>query len=378
MSTLMNVEVRTNLEQDGNLRLGLEMSPIGPLRPDEILVRIDAAPLNPSDQILLLGLVDPSTLRETGSASLLLTEGRVPRERLPGLSARLGKSLGVGNEGAGAVIAAGSNAGRYLGHLVALRASTGTFARYQVVRGEDCIVLPAGATARDGASAFINPLTALGMVETMRREGHTALVHTAAASNLGQMLNRLCIADGIPLVNIVRSAEQVDLLRGQGALHVLDSNAEDFPVALVDALASTGATLAFDAIGGGRMAGSILAAMETVALRSVEGYSRYGSRVHKQVYIYGVLDTGPRILEGNFGTAWSVAGWLMTWFYDSLAPADVTRLRARVASELTTTFVSNYSAEVGLAELLTVDAIKAYTRKATGTKFLVLPQKDMP
>jgi len=216
------------------------------------------------------------------------------------------------------------------------------------------------------------------MVETMRREGHTALVHTAAASNVGQMLNRLCIADGVPLVNIVRSAEQVNLLREQGAQHVLDSNAEDFSAALVDALAATGATLAFDAIGGGRMAGRVLAAMETVALRSVQGYSRYGSRVHKQVYVYGVLDTGPRILEGQFGTAWSVSGWLMSWFFDCLTPADVGRLRARVADELTTTFASTYSAEVGLAELLTVDAIKAFTRKATGTKLLVLPQKDLP
>jgi len=378
MPSLMNVEVRTRLEHDGKLRLSLETSPVTTPGADEIVVRIDAAPLNPSDQILLLGPVDPASLRESGSGERPLIEGNVPHERLPGLAARLGKSLGVGNEGAGTVVATGSNTGEYAGRLVALRSTTGTFARYQVVRAEDCIVLPEGATARDGASAFINPLTALGMVETMRREGHKALVHTAAASNLGQMLNRLCLADGIPLVNIVRSAEQAAMLRAQGAVHVLDSHADDFPAALVDALAATGATLAFDAIGGGTMAGRILAAMETVALRSVEGYSRYGSRVHKQVYVYGVLDAGPRILEGQFGTAWSVSGWLMTWFCETLAPADISRLRARVASELTTTFASAYSAEVGLAELLTIDAIKGFTRKATGTKFLVLPQKELP
>jgi NADPH2:quinone reductase len=377
MSPSMNVEVRTKVDHDGRLQLGLATSPVPPLGADEILVRIDAAPLNPSDQILLLGPVDPSTLQEHGSTGQALVEGRVPHERLQSLSARLGKSLGVGNEGAGTVIEAGRDAGQYIGRVVALRGTTGTFARYQIVRAEECIVLPDGTTAKEGASAFINPLTALGMVETMHREGHKAIVHTAAASNLGQMLNRLCIADGIPLVNIVRSAEQVKLLHAQGAVHVLDSGADDFPAALVDALATTGATLAFDAIGGGKMAGRILSAMETVASRSVEGYSRYGSRVHKQVYIYGVLDAGPRILEGQFGTAWSVAGWLMTWFYDTLAPADVTRLRARVASELTTTFASAYSAEVGLAELLTVDAIRGYTRKATGTKYLVLPQKGL-
>lgn len=377
MSSLMNVEVRTRLDHDGKLQLSLETSPVPAPGADEILVRIDAAPLNPSDQILLLGPVDPATLRESSSGERTVIEGNVPHERLPGLAARLGKSLGVGNEGAGMVIATGSNTGGYAGRLVALRSTTGTFARYQVVRAEDCIVLPDGATARDGASAFINPLTALGMVETMQREGHKALVHTAAASNLGQMLNRLCLADGIPLVNIVRSAEQVDLLRAQGAVHVLDSNADDFQAALVDALAATGATLAFDAIGGGTMASRILTAMETVALKSVEGYSRYGSRVHKQVYVYGVLDAGPRILEGQFGTAWSVAGWLMTWFYETLAPADITRLRARVASELTTTFASTYSAEVGLAELLTIDAIRGFTRKATGAKLIVLPQKDL-
>lgn len=377
VEALTNLEVRTQLNGDGQLRLTLESSQLPLPGLGEILVRIDAAPLNPSDQILLLGPVDPSTLRESRSASLPVIEGSVPQDRLPGLAARLGKSLGVGNEGAGTVIAAGSDSTRYIGRLVALRGTTGTFARYQIVRADECIVLPDGASARDGASAFINPLTALGMVETMHREGHKALVHTAAASNLGQMLNRVCLADGIPLVNIVRNAEQVDLLRAQGAVHVLDSNADDFPAALVDALAATGATLAFDAIGGGKMAGRILTAMETVASRSVEGYSRYGSRVHKQVYIYGVLDGGPRVLEGQFGTAWGVAGWLMSWFYDSLAPADVDRLRARVARELTTTFASSYSAEIGLAELLTVDAIKAFTRKATGTKFLVLPQKDV-
>ena len=240
----------------------------------------------------------------------------------------------------------------------------------------DCLVLPEGVSARAGAAAFINPLTALGMVETMRREGHGALVHTAAASNLGQMLNRLCLADGVGLVSIVRSPAQVALLRAQGATHVLDSSVPGFEAALLDALADTGATLAFDAIGGGRMANTLLSAMERVATRRLATYSRYGSPTHKQVYIYGGLDPSPRLLDGQFGMAWGLGGWLMTWFYDRIGPADGAALRARAAAELTTTFVSTFSADTGLADMLSLDTIRRYTRRATGTKYLVLPQQD--
>jgi NADPH:quinone reductase-like Zn-dependent oxidoreductase len=373
---MTNLEMRTQIDGDGHLRIWLEECDVRTPAADEIVVRIDVAPLNPSDQILLLGPVDPSTLRETRVHGRPAIEGRVPQARLGAIAGRLERALPVGNEGAGVVVSAGSDAVDYLGRTVALRGSTGTFSRYQTVRAADCMRLPDGASARDGAATFINPLTALGMVETMRREGHTGLVHTAAASNLGQMLNRLCLADGIPLVNIVRSQEQVRILRDQGAAHVLDSSADDFAEALVAALEATGATLAFDAIGGGTMAARILTAMETVASRKLTEYSRYGSPVHKQVYIYGVLDTGPRILDGQFGTAWGVGGWLMTWFYDKLPAADVARLRARAAAELTTTFASAFSAEIGLAQMLTLDAIGAFTRRATGSKFLVLPQQD--
>jgi NADPH2:quinone reductase len=376
MSNPMNVEVRSQVDADGRLTLGLHTVALAPLAVDEILVRIEAAPLNPSDQILLLGAVDVATLQERRDDTHALIQGTVPPARLAALAARLGRSLAVGNEGAGTVVAAGSDVAAYMGRVVALRAATGTFAHYQAIRARDCIVLPEGATARDGAAAFINPLTALGMVETLRREGHRGLVHTAAASNLGQMLNRLCLADGVPLVNIVRSPAQVALLQAQGAVHVLDSSADDFHDALLAALAATGATLAFDAIGGGTLAGRLLAAMETVAVRDVTGFSRYGSRVHKQVYSYGVLDGGPRVLEGQFGSAWGIGGWLMTWFYERLPAADVARLRARVAAELTTTFASSYAAGIGLKEMLTLDAIQAFTRKATGAKFLVLPQKE--
>jgi NADPH:quinone reductase len=373
---MTNLELRTRIDAEGRLRIWLEECTVAAPAPDEIVVRMNAAPLNPSDQILLLGPVDPATLREGRLDGRPMIEGQVPPERLAAIAGRLGQALPVGNEGAGIVVDAGSDVADYVGRAVALRGATGTFSRYQTVRAADCMPLPDGVAPRDGAAAFINPLTALGMVETMRREGHTALVHTAAASNLGQMLNRLCLADGIPLVNIVRSQEQARLLQAQGAVHVLDSSAADFPAALVAALEATGATLAFDAIGGGTMAARILAAMETVASRRLAAYSRYGSPVHKQVYIYGVLDTGPRILDGQFGTAWGVGGWLMTWFYDKLPADDVARLRARVAAELTTTFASRFSAEVGLEDMLTLDAIRAFTRKATGDKFLVVPNQE--
>jgi NADPH2:quinone reductase len=371
-----NIEVRSRISHDGALRIWLEPQVQAAPGPDEILVRIEAAPLNPSDQILLLGPVDLGSLRAyRGDDDMPVIEGQVPRERLGAIAGRLGQSLPVGNEGAGTVVSAGSHCQKFIGRRVALRAATGTFAQYQIVRAADTLPLPDGVPARAGAAAFINPLTALGMVETMRREGHTALVHTAAASSVGSMLNRLCLADGIALVNIVRSQEQVQRMRSQGAAHVLDSSAADFREALVAALRTTGATLAFDAIGGGKMAGQILAAMESVASERLSSYSRYGSPTHKQVYIYGVLDAGPRILEGQLGTAWGVGGWLMSWFYESLPPADAARLRARAAAEMSTTFASDFSAEIGLAELLSLDAIHAFTRKATGAKFLVTPHK---
>jgi hypothetical protein len=296
-------------------------------------------------------------------------------ERLAGISARIGKALAVGNEGAGTVVAAGPAAAALVGRILAFRATTGSYSQYQVVRAADCIVLPDGASARDGAAAFINPLTALGMVETMRREGHSALVHTAAASNLGQMLNRLCRKDGVQLVNIVRSPAQATLLRDQGAEYVLDSSADGFHEALVAAIAATGATLGFDAVGGGTMAATILAAMESATSRTLETYSRYGSSVHKQVYIYGMLDPGPRIFDGQFGMAWGIGGWLMTWFYGRIHAADRQRLRARVAAELTTTFASHFNAEIGLAEALSPDMIRAYSRRATGEKYLIVPQR---
>jgi hypothetical protein len=282
----------------------------------------------------------------------------------------------VGNEGAGVVVKAGSSdaAKALLGKTVAMIGGA-MYAQYRTIKARDCMALPAGATAADGASCFVNPLTSLGMVETMRREGHKALVHTAAASNLGQMLNRICIKDGVALVNIVRSAEQAALLRGIGAKYICDSTSPTFMDDLTQALIETGATIAFDAIGGGKLAGQILTCMEVAANRSAKVYSRYGSDVYKQVYIYGGLDTGPTVINRSFGMTWGVGGWLLFPFLQRIGPADGARLRQRVLDELKTTFASHYTRVISLPEALQLASIAIYNKRATGEKFLIDPSK---
>ena len=373
MSSLTAHELRSLVTSEGRLKLSIEEAPVPDPGADEVVVRIEAAPLNPSDIINLLGSADVSTLRASGGPGGPAAEADVPAERLAALAGRLDRPIPVGNEGAGVVVQAGASAQELLGRTVAIAPFGGSYATLRTVRARDCVALPEGTSAKDGASAFVNPLTALGMVETMRREGHKGLVHTAAASNLGQMLNRLCLADGVPLVNVVRSPAQADVLRAQGATHVLDSSAESFKDALVEAIAQTGATLGFDAIGGGRMAATILAAMEQVLRRKLPAYSRYGSPVHKQVYIYGRLDPGPRIIEGDLGMAWGVGGWLLTFFLAKLSPDEVASLRARVAREIKTIFASRYTAEISLAQAVSPDVIRAYAKHATGEKYLVVP-----
>jgi NADPH:quinone reductase-like Zn-dependent oxidoreductase len=281
----------------------------------------------------------------------------------------------VGNEGAGTVVAAGSSdeAQALLGRTVA-GVSGSMYGTHTVVPHQMCLVVPDGVTAQQAASSFVNPLTVLGMVDTMRTEGHQALVHTAAASNLGQMLNRVCQADGVALVNIVRRAEQADLLRSLGAEHVVDSSAESFRKDLVAAISDTGATLAFDAIGGGEQADVILACMER-ALSAGAGFSRYGSDTHKQVYIYGGLDRSPTPLKRSYGMAWGVGGWLLTPFLARIGPEKMAELRTRVADEITTTFASGYAGTISLDDLLDVDTARAYAAQATGQKRLVVPQQ---
>lgn len=293
------------------------------------------------------------------------------------MAGRIDQSMPVGNEGAGTVVKAGTSdaASALLGKTVAIFGGA-MYAQYRCIKAADCLVLPEDATAVDGASAFVNPLTALGMTETMRRDGHTALVHTAAASNLGQMLNRICLNDGIGLVNIVRSAQQVELLRKAGAKHVCDSSSETFIDDLTNALKATGATIAFDAVGGGNLADQILTCMEQVAISNAANYSRYGSTVHKQVYSYGRLNTSPTILNrSNYGSAWGISGWLLMPFLHKIGPADAQRLRDRVAAEIKTTFASHYTQEISLREVLQLDVVAAYNKRATGEKFLIVPQK---
>jgi NADPH2:quinone reductase len=376
MSSLIAHELRSLVTSDGRLKLSIEEAPVPAPGADEVVVRIEAAPLNPSDVINLLGQADVTTLRAGGGPGGPAAEADVPAARLPSLAGRLDRSIPTGNEGAGVVVEAGASAQALLGRTVAIAPFGGSYATYKTVKARDCVALPEGASAKDGASAYINPLTALGMVATMRREGHKALVHTAAASNLGQMLNRLCRAEGIALVNIVRGRAQAETLRAEGATHVLDSSVDGFKDALPDAIAETRATLGFDAIGGGRKAATILAAMEQVLRRKLPAYSRYGSPEHKQVYIYGRLDPGPRIIDGDLGMAWGVGGWLLGHFLAKLTPDEVQSLRARVAREIKSVFASRYTAEISLAEAVSPDVIRAYAKHATGEKYLIAPNSS--
>jgi NADPH2:quinone reductase len=364
------LQLHSLVTPEGRLELSLQTVPVPAPAPDEVLLRIEATPINPSDLGLLLGAADPATIAAADGR----VTAQIPPSRMPAMAGRAGQSMPVGNEGAGIVIAAGTSeaAQALIGRTVAAIGGA-MYAQYRCVKAADCLVLPEGATPADGASCFVNPLTALGMVETMRREGHTALVHTAAASNLGQMLNRLCRAETAPLVNIVRSAAQEKLLRDLGAKHVCNSASPDFIADLTRAVRQTGATLAFDAIGGGPLASQILAAMEAAANADATTYSRYGSTVHKQVYIYGMLDQRPTELYRNFGMIWGVGGWLLFPFLMKLTAADRQRLRDRVAADLKTIFASHYSQVISLAEALNPDVIAAYSKRATGEKYLIDP-----
>jgi NADPH:quinone reductase-like Zn-dependent oxidoreductase len=370
------LQLRSLLKKSGELEISLVSVPTPEPSADEVVVRIEASPINPSDLGLLIGAADMATAKASGSKDAPVITARVPEAAMKGMAARLDESMPVGNEGAGVVVKTGASdaAKALMGKTVAIIGGA-MYAQYRTVRARDCLVLPAGTTSAEGASCFVNPLTALGMVETMRREGHKALVHTAAASNLGQMLNRVCLKDGIDLVNIVRSPQQADILRKIGAKHICDSTAPTFMDDLTNALVETGATLAFDAIGGGKLAGQILTCMEISANKTAKVYSRYGSSVYKQVYIYGGLDTRPIELNRAFGMAWGVGGWLLFPFLQKIGAADGERLRQRVAAELKTTFASHYTQVVSLQEALQLSNVAAYAKRATGEKYLINPNK---
>ncbi len=360
----------------GEVELSLTSVTLPEPAADEVIVRIEASPINPSDIGLLFGPADLGAAKASGTSARPVLTAPISEHAMKGVAGRLNQSMAVGNEGAGVVVLAGSSAAAQalLGHTVAVLGG-GMYSQFRCLKAEQCLVLPDGTSAAEGASCFVNPLTALGMVETMRREGHKALVHTAAASNLGQMLQKICLKEGIALVNIVRRPEQTALLKSIGAVHVCDISSASFISQLTDALVATGATLAFDATGGGKLAGQILGCMEAALNKTSTEYSRYGSTTHKQVYLYGGLDLSPTEFNRNFGMAWGMGGWLLFSFLQKIGSPAAQALKQRVAAELKTTFASHYTREISLSEALRPDVVAAYCQRATGAKLLINPNQ---
>ena len=370
------LQMFSTLTAEGELRLELKEQPMPIPGENEVLIRIEATPINPSDHGVMFGWASMASAISSGSGADTVLSAPVSEQGMAVMKARIGQSLAVGNEGAGTVVATGtSELAKSLDGKVVAAMGGGMYGQYRCVDASVCLPLLDGHTAKDGASSFVNPLTALCMIETMNLEGHTALVHTAAASNLGQMLNRICLDGGVDLVNIVRKDEQETLLREMGAKYVVNSSKDTFMADLTDAIHATGATLAFDATGGGTLASTILSAMEAAAARTPGAYSIYGSVKHKQVYLYGGLDTSPTTLNRGYGMAWGVGGWLLPNFLARVGQEVATRLRTRVATEMKTTFASHYTNEISLAEALDADIVAQYNSKSTGKKFLVCPQK---
>ena len=370
------LQMFSTLTAEGELRLELKEQPMPIPGENEVLIRIEATPINPSDHGVMFGWASMASAISSGSGADTVLSAPVSEQGMAVMKARIGQSLAVGNEGAGTVVATGtSELAKSLDGKVVAAMGGGMYGQYRCVDASVCLPLLDGHTAKDGASSFVNPLTALCMIETMNLEGHTALVHTAAASNLGQMLNRICLDGGIDLVNIVRKDEQETLLREMGAKYVVNSSKDTFMADLTDAIHATGATLAFDATGGGTLASTILSAMEAAAARTPGAYSIYGSVKHKQVYLYGGLDTSPTTLNRGYGMAWGVGGWLLPNFLARVGQEVATRLRTRVATEMKTTFASHYTNKISLAEALDADIVAQYNSKSTGKKFLVCPQK---
>lgn len=369
------LQLLTLVRDDATLEISLVKVAVPAPRDHEVLVEVLATPINPSDLGLLVGAADIATLRASERDGLPVLTANIAAPGMRAMAGRVGEAMPVGNEGCGVVVAAGASpaAQALLGKTVAMLGGA-IYAEYRCLAAGLCMELPEGTAPEDGASCFVNPLTALAFTEVMRAEGHTAIVHTAAASNLGQMLVRICAADGIPLVNIVRSPAQVALLEGIGATHIVNSSAEDFRSQLAAAVEATGATCGFDAIGGGKLSGQILAAMEVAAVKAAKSYSRYGSDTFKQVYVYGMLDVGPTILDRSFGLSWALSGFLLTPFMAKAGPEVVGRMRARVAAELTTTFKSHYSHSINLREALDPAILPAYNAKRTGEKYLIRPK----
>ena len=373
--TKTGLQLRSTVKEDNTLEITLVDMAVPEPGPDEVLVQVEATPLNPSDLALLFGPADLTTIRVSGTAEQPVVIADIPAALMKMVAGRIGQSMPVGNEAAGTVIGAGASdaAQALVGKRVGIIGGA-MYSQYRCVNAFMCLELEAGTTAAEGASCFVNPLTALAMVETMRMENHTALVHTAAASNLGQMLNRICMNEDVALVNIVRKVEQEAMLKAMGAKYIINTTSDSYYDDLTDALAETGATLAFDATGGGKLAGQILSCMEAAALRSMTEYNGYGSDVFKQVYIYGGLDRNPTTLTRNFGFSWSLSGFLLTPFLQKVGIEKSIQMRAKVAAEIKTTFASHYTKEVSLAEALSLEAMAVYGKQATGEKYLIKPQ----
>ena len=370
------LQLQSLVTKEGQLELSLANIPVPTPGEDEVLVRVEASPINPSDLGLLFGMADMTTARASGDADSPAITADIPEKLRGAVAARAGQALPVGNEGGGIVVEAGSGelAQSLMGKTVGILGGA-MYTQYRVIKAKQCLAMHDGVTPAESASCFVNPLTALGMVETMKTEGFSALCHTAAASNLGQMLQKICLADGVELVNVVRKQEQVDLLKGIGATHVCNSSDDSFMRDLTDAIAAASAYVAFDATGGGTLASNLLSCMEAAAQKSASAYSRYGSDQYKQVYIYGGLDRTTTTLSRNFGMQWGLGGWLLTPFLQKIGPEAADKLRQRVADEIKTTFASTYTAEISLSEALSLDAINTYGKMATGEKYLINPNK---
>jgi NADPH:quinone reductase-like Zn-dependent oxidoreductase len=376
MTPSHTLQLHSTVHEDSTVTLALVEADLPAPGPDDVVVRMEAAPINPSDLGVMFARADMSTVVRDASVAAHAVRATLSPEAMRAAAGRIGLTIPAGNEGGGVVVATGASdaAKAQLGKVVGIRGGA-MYAQYRCIAAQDCLVLPEGTASVDAASCFVNPLTALGMVETMRMEGHTGLVHTAAASNLGQMLQKICTADGIPLVNIVRQPEQVELMRRLGATHVCDTSQPDFMGELTTALVETGATLGFDATGGGELTSQILAAMETAANRNATTFNRYGSTVHKQVYVYGSLEDGPTVLHRTFGMSWGVGGWLLTNFLRHITSETAERLKNRVAHEIKTTFASHYTKVVSLSGVLNADEIAQYSKRATGQKYLIDPTR---
>jgi NADPH2:quinone reductase len=375
MSENVSKQIRSEVTKEGKLLLSVERTAMPEPKEDEVLIRIEASPINPSDLGLLIGPADVSSMSVSGEGENAVVTMDIPEGLLRMLETRLDQSLPVGNEGGGVVVKAGhKDLEDLVGKTVGV-AGGSMYSQYRCVNAASCFVMHEGVTSAESASCFVNPLTALGMVETMRLENHSALVHTAAASNLGQMLIKICLDEDVPLVNIVRKEEHVEKLNSLGAKFVCNSSKETFMQDLVSALVETGATIGFDATGGGKLSGQILTAMEVAANQTATEYNRYGSNTFKQVYIYGGLDRSPTTLNRAFGFSWGLGGWLLTPFIGRIGPERFEELKQKVADEIKTTFASHYTKEISLEEVLQPENINVYSKQATGEKYLVNPNK---